>query len=245
MKSLITTSRWTQRLQQAAWGGALGLVVLTAFLPSAARAEDDDAGSNSILNLERKLWGSTMKALGLRNGTEEEIDYRERSPLVLPPSKDLPPPETTGSVAKPSPAWPDDPDRKRREAAKKKKSDPRGYDFNYESRPLTPSELDPAGARSASNSGPGKDPTGDPNGGTMKPSQLGYFGGLFSGNSFGFGAPKDEVGTFTREPPRTNLTAPPAGYQTPSPNQVYGVSKDAYKERFNPNFDPAVGNIGQ
>ncbi len=57
----------------------------------------------------------------------------------------------------------------------------------------------------------------------MAPSELGYKGGLFS-NMFG----KDdgsEAAKFTGEPPRASLTDPPAGYQTPSPDQPYGVGK--------------------
>jgi hypothetical protein len=67
----------------------------------------------------------------------------------------------------------------------------------------------------------------DADGSAVLPSQLGYFGGLFSWSSFGFGLvqPKEEVGTFTREPPRAALTAPPVGYQTPSPAAPYGVTK--------------------
>ena len=64
-------------------------------------------------------------------------------------------------------------------------------------------------------------------GSNMAPSELGYFGGLFS-RRLRFrlaGSPKDEVGTFTQEPPREALTAPPAGYQTPSPAAPYGVTK--------------------
>ena len=57
----------------------------------------------------------------------------------------------------------------------------------------------------------------------MKPSALGYTGGLFS-NMFKSGNEED-YGTFTGEAPRTSLVQPPAGYQTPSPAQPYGVSK--------------------
>ena len=56
----------------------------------------------------------------------------------------------------------------------------------------------------------------------MKPSELGskgLFGSLFSG---GFGN-KTETAEFSGEPVRESLTAPPAGYQTPSPNHPYGV----------------------
>ena len=41
------------------------------------------------------------------------------------------------------------------------------------------------------------------------------------------GKDEPDVGKFTGEPPRTALTEPPAGYQTPSPDQPYGVGKDS------------------
>jgi hypothetical protein len=37
---------------------------------------------------------------------------------------------------------------------------------------------------------------------------------------------KEEYGTFTGEPPRASLTDPPPGYQTPSPDQLYGIPPD-------------------
>ena len=40
-----------------------------------------------------------------------------------------------------------------------------------------------------------------------------------------FGKDEPEVKSFTAEPPRTALTEPPPGYQTPSPDQPYGVGK--------------------
>jgi hypothetical protein len=36
---------------------------------------------------------------------------------------------------------------------------------------------------------------------------------------------KDEQAQFVREPDRTSLTQPPAGYQTPSPNYPYGIGE--------------------
>ena len=43
------------------------------------------------------------------------IEYRERSPLVVPPKLDLPPPASAD--AKDAPNWPKDPDEKRRKEA--------------------------------------------------------------------------------------------------------------------------------
>jgi hypothetical protein len=62
-------------------------------------------------------------------------------------------------------------------------------------------------------------------------------GGLFSWSGFGFTAPKEEVGTFTREPSREELTAPPVGYQTPSSTSPYGVTKRIEKGKAVPH-DP-------
>ena len=45
-----------------------------------------------------------------------------------------------------------------------------------------------------------------------------------------FGGKKDESAKFTGEPPRTSLTDPPPGYQTPSPDQPYGIGKGGNAE---------------
>ena len=60
----------------------------------------------------------------------------------------------------------------------------------------------------------------------LRPSELGgksLFGDLWGTMTSSF-SDKPEVGTFSGEPTRENLTAPPTGYQTPSPNQPYGLS---------------------
>jgi hypothetical protein len=231
---------WTKRRKQVAWGFACGLLVLAAVQGS-ARAEDGD-NEDSIWNLDTRIYKGFMQSLGLKSNNDQTIDYRERSPLVVPPSRDLPPPEA--ATTQPNPAWPVDPDQKRRKdaaLAKKNKIDP-SYALDRDGVPLSPSELDPAGAKPRTSSGGGSNgtPGGDPDGGAVLPSKLGYFGGLFSGSAFGFGiGPKEEVGTFTREPPRQALTAPPSGYQTPSPAAPYGVTK-RIENKVTP-LDPAVG----
>ena len=64
----------------------------------------------------------------------------------------------------------------------------------------------------------------------MSPAELGakkLWNGIFSS----FAPAKAESAEFKGEPPRGSMTAPPAGYQTPSPNQAYGlgVPRDTYK----------------
>jgi len=234
--SVLTKSDWTKRTRRIAFAGALGLAVLAALIPAGAQAQDDDDDSKSGWNLDKKHLNDLMRNLGLRNGNESQIEYRERSPLVIPPSKNLPPPEQAGAGK--SAAWPVDPDVKKKKEAAAKRKERKGYDPDYEERNLTPSELNPAGVnRSAGRPGtPGS--LGDEGGGTpLQPSQLGYFGGLFS--SFGGGS-KEDVATFDREPPRNSLTAPPSGYQTPSAAQPYGITKKDPKLTVTP-VDRAVG----
>jgi hypothetical protein len=94
-----------------------------------------------------------------------------------------------------------------------------------EGRPLSREELD-----KGKTTGPvGGSASPEEAGRAMKPSELGgksFFKDIFS--SFSSEA---ETGTFTGEPARENLTAPPAGYQTPSPDQPYGVGPKNQKAK--------------
>jgi hypothetical protein len=89
--------------------GALALVLAGA----SARADDNEP--------EKSLQDKLLEGIGIRSGPA--IDYRERSPLVVPPKLELPPPED-GAVEKKSPAWPVDAGVKKRQLqeAKRKKS---------------------------------------------------------------------------------------------------------------------------
>jgi hypothetical protein len=237
--SVLTKSGWTRRARDIAFSGALGLAVLAALIPAGAQAQDDEDDKKSWWNVDKKLLGDFMRNLGLRNGNEPQIEYRERSPLVIPPSRNLPPPEQAGAGR--TAAWPVDPDVKRKQEAAAKRKDRRGFDPDYEGRNLTPSELNPAGA-SRSTARTGTPDSLGTDGAPVKPSELGYFGGLFS--SFGSFGSKEEYATFDREPPRNALTAPPAGYQTPSVAQPYGINKKDPKLTVTP-YDPATGERGR
>jgi len=234
--SVLTKSGWTKQARRIAFSGALGLALMAAFIPAGAQAQDDEDDKKSIWNLDKKLLNDLMRGLGFRNGSEPQIEYRERSPLVIPPNRNLPPPEQAGAGR--TAAWPVDPDVKRKQEAAAKRKDRKGYDPDYEGRNLTPSELNPAGVnRSAGR--PGTPSSMGDDGKPMQPSELGYFGGLFS--NFGSFGSKEEYATFDREPPRNTLTAPPSGYQTPSVAQPYGINPKDKKQTVTP-YDPAVGN---
>src|SRR5437764_14674867 len=91
---------------------------------NAARAEDDEDDST----FEEKIIKQIMTGLGGTNMENTGIEYRERSPLVVPPKIDLPPPASAAAEA-PVPNWPKDPEVKRRrearEARKQENEDPR------------------------------------------------------------------------------------------------------------------------
>ncbi|RED21691.1 hypothetical protein BJ123_1454 [Rhodopseudomonas thermotolerans] len=197
----------TARLAAVAVG--IGLV-LTAGV---ARAEDE--GDDSTF--EEKIIKGLMSGIGATNMDNSGIEYRERSPLVVPPKLDLPPPETA-SAAAPAPNWPKDADLQRRKEirAAEAKSKPSPWES---AQPLTPSQLKSVRADSGKGGNDPMQPGNQQNNPMLSPSQLGFNGSLwnvFSGN-------KTETATFTGEPPRESLTEPPAGYQTPSPNFAYGT----------------------
>jgi len=211
---------------------ALGVgLMMTA---GAARAQDDEDDDKTF---EEKVIEGIMAGIGGTNMENRGIDYRERSPLVVPPKLDLRPPEAAKTEIK-DPNWPKDPDEQRRKAAiaarKKENKDPREA-----SRILNPSELN------AVKTTPGARTNNDPvqpgtsfNNPILSPSQLGYSGG-FSGL---FGGNKSETAPFKGEPSRESLTQPPRGYQTPSPNFAYGTGP---KESLNKEYNPAAGKYGE
>ena len=219
------------RLSAVALG--IGLVMTVG----AARAGDDEEDDKTF---EEKIIEGIMAGIGGTNMDNRGIDYRERSPLVVPPKMDLPPPAGTTADVK-APNWPKDPDEARRKAAiaarKKSKPDP-----IEASRILTPAELDvgKTNTRTPGNAGDSSLP-GDPGANAiLSPSALGFDG--FSGIKNMFGGNKAEVAPFKGEPSRESLTQPPPGYQTPSPNFAYGTGP---KESLNKEYTPADGKYGE
>ncbi|MGQ3676104.1 hypothetical protein ACT6QH_11475 [Xanthobacter sp. TB0139] len=187
--------------------GLLGLALVLGAHPAAAQEDFSPSPLQSAMDL-----------LGLsEDEPKPEINYRERSPLVVPPGgklETLPTPQE--SAYKRNPAWPKDPDvaRRKREAEDRNKpiirDDP--------GRPLMPSELN-KGRKNAGIFGIGLG-NGSPSGDSsvskrLLPSDLGFSGWLNPSS-------KEPV-AFAGEPERENLTQPPPGYQTPAPNAPYGV----------------------
>jgi hypothetical protein len=203
----ITRRMGFARFAHTALGAAFVALVLCGQA-SVARAGDDDLSSKE--SFSDKFW----RTLGVKNPTETEyeINYSERSPLVVPPNRSLPPPVT---AATPMPNWPKDPDVAKRRA-KKNDDAPviRQYDAAREAdRALRPDELNNVSRDPQVVSAPGTPEQSEP---LNKPKR----------NLFDFSwmnSNKQEIATFTGEPPRASLTDPPPGYLTPSPDQPYGI----------------------
>jgi hypothetical protein len=192
-----------KRLTLACLAGALALS-LSAVVPAHAADDDDEAFELQFL---KKMFGITDQA---------PIEYRERSPLVVPPSRNLPSPEQV--AAETNPAWPQDATKNPK---KKKEQKLSVTDSQVAGKPISPYELD-KGRKAGAGLTPTSASAANERGGPISPAELGYKGGLFGG--LFKDQNKDEVATFTGEAPRTNLTAPPTGYMTPSPNYPYGLS---------------------
>jgi hypothetical protein len=212
---------------------ALGVGLL--MVSGVARAQQDDEDDDKTF--EEKIIEGVMRGIGGTNMENRGIDYRERSPLVVPPKLDLPPPASEVQASAP-PNWPKDPDEARRKAAiaarKKEKKDPVA-----DARPLSPDELNSVRTRPTKNADSNDSlKPGDSNARPLSPHELG-FDGKFSDL---FGSSKPETKEFKGEPTRDSLVQPPAGYQTPSPNFAYGTGP---KESLNKPYDPARGQYGE
>lgn len=193
-----TKQAWTKRIRQLALGGALGLSALASIAPRVAFAQDSDSG----------LFGSMLKGLGI--GGENKIEYRERPPLVVPPTRDLPPPQTSAARVR-DPNWPVDP-----QAAQPRQKGDQVGDLDRIAVPQRPAEpsIDGSGA-------PG--PTaGSPDTTAAIPQSQpaasgGFFGNLFSSSD-------RPAGPVMGAPLRKSLTEPPPDYESPSPSQPYGIA---------------------
>lgn len=229
----------TASLKRAARGVAFVALAVCAGTVM-ARAGDDD-----VMSSGGSFYNQMLQTIGLENGPD--IQYSERSPLVVPPTRDLPPPAADRSPA--VPGWPVDPDLTRRAKAKAKEKPKPHPDYVLDSeRVLSPAELsNPAGAPAPSTGR--RDPRADPEAQDLSPavtdpnrkSVFSYFN-IFDHN-------KTEYATFTGEPARGSLTEPPPGYLTPSPDQPYGIGPEQKKykvptvgDRMTPTSGSAAGN---
>jgi len=226
---------WSRAPKRALRLAAVALGIGMVMAAGAARAQDDDDEDKTF---EEKIIENIMAGIGGTNMDNRGIDYRERSPLVVPPKIDLPPPVTASREVKIS-NWPKDPDEARRKAAIEARKKSKPATPTEAARQLTPSELNAGRTPAASTAGTDSlTPGATANNPMLSPSQLGYTGGLFKifhGNTA-------EAAPFSGEPTRESLTQPPSGYQTPSPNFPYGTGP---QESLNKPSGPAAAAAGK
>jgi type IV secretory pathway VirB10-like protein len=208
---LLVQNPIVQNLSTALRLAAIALGIGLVMTVSAARAGSDDEDNRSF---SEKFVDTIKSGFSTTNMDSKGIDYRERSPLVVPPQLDLPPPAAAASQAT-APNWPKDPDEKRRKAAlaARKKS------VTNSTHELTPAEAEAARASVTASEQPQPQQS-------FTEKMNNYLGGT-----------KPEVGQFKGEPTRETLTQPPPGYQIPSPNYAYGVGQKGSLNRDADNKD--------
>ena len=205
------------------------LVVAGGIGHALAQEDDDDELPDT------KFFKSMLHGLGLQKDGDLKsgVTYQERPPLVVPPTRDLPPPQSTDNAVRGVADWPKDQDEERRRQAKiKKKKDAKPFDWSDLSTQMTPRELKQGAATPKDEALSKKSPQDIEDAQRQyKPSELGYVGGLFGNVKDFFGGPSNQSTTFESEPSRASLTDPPAGYRSPSPAQPYGLTKDTSKSK--------------
>jgi hypothetical protein len=208
---------WIKPVRNVLWAAALALAAMSVAGDSAwaqAAAEEDDDIENHVLNADKRLFNMILAPFGLGSAAAPDITYRERSPLVVPQGRDLPPP---GKAAKTG-EWPIEPEVKAKRAAATLRK--YGRDPVDPAKPISGT----AEAYKTGNTGQWDDRKG--------PKEPDFLSMLISGKLKGSW---DEVGKFEGEPPRTTLVDPPPGYLTPSPAAPYGVTpRDGPPEKKEP-----------
>ena len=218
------------RLRHYAVATSLAAMLVFAGGIGHALAEDDEDELPDTKFLKGMLQGLGLKKDGMQSNG---ITYQERPPLVVPPNRDLPPPQTT-DAARGNAAWPKDQDeQRRREAAVKRKKDTKPFNWEDLGRQMSPSELKKGATTAKDDALSRKSPQEfEQYNRQYKPDELGYTGGLFGSVKDFFGVNNGGVAVpFEVEPPRASLTDPPVGYRSPSPAQPYGVSADKSKSK--------------
>jgi hypothetical protein len=194
-------------VRQAVCAAALGLALVGASGQAGwAQQPSDNELEDHVLNTDKRVIDGLLGAIGL-SSSAPDIDYRERSPLVVPQGRDLPPP---GKAAKGS-DWPLDADIKaRRREAKSDYWSPPGKAQYDASRTIS-------GTREARKVGVSTDNWLE----EQKRKEPDFLSMLMQGK---LGGSWDEYGKFEGEPPRQSLVQPPPGYLTPSPAAPYGTT---------------------
>lgn len=178
--------------------------LLLLALPNHALAQSEPTGMQRFFD-----------AIGLIELPKDSIDYRERAPLVVPPSPALIPPRSADDMRTLNPDWPVDHDNRRASPQQIEAMKRTEKEF-YEGNPLGPARLNEGtkrGARNNEYAGQSSDEQ-DRDMNSLGPARLGFRG---------WGSKQEERVIFRGEPERRALTDPPVGLRTPSADAPYGV----------------------
>lgn len=206
------------------------VVLAAAAQPVAAQQADEPSTLQKVLG-----------AIGLLELPQDPIVYREREPLVVPPTTALIAPRDPADIRRINPDWPVDYDERKRRAL-----DPeeirRQDEVFYSGRPLTPAELDKArisrqeaARRQAARRGPTAGEERVLGQEIYNPSQLGFRG---------WGAKQEPPTVYPGEPARTSLIMPPSEYFRPSDKAPYGVVTQTAPRAKAPTLFERVGAQG-
>jgi hypothetical protein len=246
---------------------AVGLAIVPFCVGLAMTAAPARAGDADDRTISEKIMDGFYGTVRGTNMDNRGIDYRERSPLVVPPKLDLPPPAASTEDVKIA-NWPKDPDERQRKAiiaAKKKNAPPPARVQTTVAaapgagapRPIniappveepvapSPDTIRPAYGNErngTTRTDPAYDQAGDLfNGGAAKALLPDSVSDAFDVSSW-FGRKKADPAAVAQpgtEPTREALTQPPIGYQTPSPNYPYALeSKGIFGGQSNPDRNP-------
>jgi hypothetical protein len=195
--------RGSSRLRSGAAAPALCLGIFAAaavFGASPARAQAPQEDTNPL--------NSVLGFIGMQfDKDKEDIDYRARAPLVVPPRLDLPPPKQVAHNAD----WPKDPsvEERRHAAAAAQRPAP-------QITPNTRVEMSAAELQGARSELPKDGPSSDCQAGAGTPVCL-YSPWEILKSVTGLESSKtNKVEVGDSEPGRTYLTEPPSGYRKPT-----------------------------
>jgi hypothetical protein len=188
---------------------AAGLVALPAVVQA-----------QGILDIGRVI-------LGLPTEQKEPIDYRERAPIVVPPSQNLRPPAETVPAEQRRANWPQDPDVQARRRAAEDSRKPVDFSSTFQpigtSRRLTLEEI-----RAGRVAGAEVPRTPTSVGPRATEGFTNIYGGITTINELDKrDAAKAANGDLARaEPKREFLTDPPTGLRRPADNAAFRATRE-------------------
>src|SRR3954447_2737648 len=186
------------RFRRQAIATSLAAMLVLAGGVGHALAQDDEEDELP----DAKFFRGMLQGLGLKkDGMQSNgINYQERPPLVVPPTRELPTPQSA-DAARGNAAWPKDQDeQRRRQAAVKRKKEAKPFDWSDLGAPMSPNELK-KGATTAKDDAIARKPQDlEQANRQFNPSELGYTGGMFSSvkDFFGVGG-GGQTATFEAE----------------------------------------------